>query len=632
MCGICGIVSSGVGQPVDRHTLTRMCRLLTHRGPDDEGFYCDDHAGLGMRRLSIIDLVTGHQPMCNEDETIWLVFNGEIYNHQELRSYLESKGHLFRSSSDSEVIVHAYEEFGDECVDQFNGMFAFAIWDRLKRRLLLVRDRLGIKPLYYAILNDQLLFGSELKAVIAHPDAPREIDIEALDLFLSLEYIPAPKTIISGIRKLPPGHRLVYQDGQAHVERYWNIHEKEIDCSESDCVEQLAELIQDSVQKRLMSDVPIGAFLSGGIDSSTVVAFMKSGGADPIRAFSIGFEDDTYNELAYARMSAGHFGAIHHTEILQPDIVDLAQKLVGHLDEPLADFSIFPTYLVSELASRYVKVVLSGDGGDEVFAGYDTYVAERFDTIYSNLPSRLRQNTLPRIMSLIPPQPAKKGLINKTKRFVEGAALDSNLQHSRWMLFLNSTDRGSLYQPWLKAELNGYSATTLLQNQFDKAASLDPLTQQQYVDIKTYLADNILTKVDRMSMAVSLEARVPLLDHRIVEFALNLPNSLKLNRLKTKVALRKVAANRVPAEILNKPKQGFSIPLKHWLNGPLKPMMTDLLSTETIRARGYFEPQTVTRWIQEHLDGRANHSHRLWALMVIELWQQRVLDAASLRA
>jgi asparagine synthase (glutamine-hydrolysing) len=626
MCGICGIVSSS-DRPIDGSALTLMCESLIHRGPDDEGFYVDDYAGLGIRRLSIIDLVTGHQPMCNENGTIWLVFNGEIYNYKELRSRLESKGHIFTSSSDSEVIIHAYEEFGDDCINQLNGMFAFAIWDTPRRRLLLVRDRLGIKPLYYAVLRDQLLFGSELKAVITHPSAPRNIDIEALDLFLSLEYIPAPKTIISGVSKLPPGHRLILQDGQVRVERYWDFAKKEVNCHEQDCIEQLTELVQDSVHMRLMSDVPIGAFLSGGIDSSTVVAFMNSGGVEPVQAFSIGFQDETYNELSYARKSARHFGAVHHTEILKPDIVNLIQKLVEHLDEPLADFSIFPTYLVSELASRSVKVVLSGDGGDEIFGGYDTYVAQQFDNVYSNLPDRLRRDALPRLMALVPPQPAKKGLVNKSKRFIEGAALDPTLQHSRWMIFLNSADRGHLYQPWLQAELNGSSAASLLQSHFDQASQLDALTQQQYVDIKTYLADNILTKVDRMSMAASVETRVPLLDHRVVEFALNLPRSLKLNRLKTKVALRKVAANRVPAEILNKPKQGFSIPLKHWLREPLMPMMSDLLSPETVPARGYFEPQTVARWMQEHLDGRANHSHRLWALMVVELWQQRVLDA-----
>jgi asparagine synthase (glutamine-hydrolysing) len=470
---------------------------------------------------------------------------------------------------------------------------------------LLVRDRLGIKPLYYAVSREQIVFGSELKAVIAHPGVPREIDYESLDLFLSLEYIPSPRTIIQGVNKLPPGYRLIFQNGKVSLEQYWDVAAEETHCNEHECVEQLTELVQDSVRMRLMSDVPA---------------------SDPVQAFSIGFQDDTYDELSFARKAAKHFGAVHHTEIIQPDIVKLTLQLIGHLDEPLADSSIFPTYLVSKMASRHVKVVLSGDGGDEIFAGYDTYVAQQFDAIYSSLPARLRRDALPRLMSLVPPQQAKKGFINKTKRFIEGAALERKLQHSRWMIFLNPADRSNLYRPWLQAELNGSTAASVLESQFSRAAHFDALTQQQYVDIKTYLADNILTKVDRMSMAASVETRVPLLDHRVVEFALNLPSSLKLNRLKTKVALRKLASNRVPAEILNKPKQGFSIPLKHWLRGPLKPMMLDLLSQETVRARGYFEPQTVTQWVQEHLDVRANHSHRLWALMVMELWQRQVLD------
>jgi asparagine synthase (glutamine-hydrolysing) len=508
----------------------------------------------------------------------------------------------------------------------FNGMFAFAIWDAPGRRLLLVRDRLGIKPLYYAVIGNQLVFGSELKAIIVHPNLERNIDLEALDHFLSLEYIPAPLSIIGEVRKLPPAHRLILQDDQIRVEQYWDIKVRDIVGNEDDCIEQLTELVQDSVQMRLMSDVPLGAFLSGGIDSSTVVAFMNSGVTDPVRAFSIGFEDETYNELAYARRTAEYLGAVHHTTTLNPDIVDLANKLVGHLDEPLADFSIFPTYLVSELASQHVKVVLSGDGGDEVFAGYDTYVAQQLDEHYSNLPARWRQDLLPRIIAKVPPQPSKKGLINKTKRFIEGAALAPNLQHTRWMIFLDSADRKNLYQPWLYNKLDGSSASSFLQRQFEQVSEFDALTQQQYVDIKTYLADNILTKVDRMSMAVSLETRVPLLDHRIVELVLNLPRALRLRRQTTKVALRKVATHRIPKEIIKKPKQGFSIPLKHWLRGPLQPMMTDLLSPETIRARGYFEPQTVSQWMQEHLQGRANNSHRLWALMLLELWQQKVLD------
>jgi asparagine synthase (glutamine-hydrolysing) len=391
----------------------------------------------------------------------------------------------------------------------------------------------------------------------------------------------------------------------------------------------LRELIDDSVQMRLVSDVPLGAFLSGGIDSSTVVASMSEAVSSPIRTFSIGFEDASYNELPYAREVAAHFRTDHTEEILKPDIGTLAEQLVAHLDEPFADFSIFPTYLVSKLAQQSVKVVLSGDGGDELFGGYDTYVAQHLDRYYRWLPIWLRQRTMPALMAQIPPRQAKKGLINKVKRFVEGGALPQSLQHTRWMIFMNEGEKASLYRPDLRAALDGATLDDLLERHFKTTRSLEPLCQQQYVDIKTYLPDDILTKVDRMSMAVSLEARVPLLDHRIVEFALNLPPHMKLRGLKTKTILREAMADYLPKAILDKPKQGFSIPLKHWLRGPLKSLMTDLLSVESIRRRGYFEPQCVNNWISEHLDYRANHSHRLWALIVFELWHQQVLDERS---
>ncbi|UCG25918.1 MAG: asparagine synthase (glutamine-hydrolyzing) [Chloroflexota bacterium] len=627
MCGICGVVTSTSEQTLDRNVLRRMCRLLYHRGPDDEGYYFDDYAWLGVRRLSIIDLTTGNQPIQNEDGTLQLVFNGEIYNYRELRGQLEARGHLFHSCGDSEVIIHAYEEYGDDCVNHFNGMFAFAIWDSRARRLFLARDRLGIKPLYYHAAGELLVFGSELKALLAHPDVPREIDHMALDQFLTLEYIPAPRSILNGVHKLLPGHSLVFQDTQVTVQKYWSLPRWDAPPSEETCVDELRHLIEDSVRLRLVSDVPLGAFLSGGIDSSTVVANMSAATSNPVRSFSIGFQDDTYNELPYARAVAAHLGTTHHEETLYPDITGLAEQLVGHLDEPLADFSIFPTYLVSKMASDYVKVILSGDGGDELFAGYETYVAQSLDAGYRWLPSLIRQKVMPWTMRLVPPQPTKKGLVNKTKRFVEGAALTPSLKHTRWMIFLGADERAAIYRRWLLAELDGSGSSSPLEAYFEEAAPFESLAQQQYVDVKTYLPDNILTKVDRMSMAASIEARVPLLDHRIVEFALNLPPHMKLHRGRTKRILRQAMAGVLPRATLNKPKQGFSIPLKHWLRGPLRPIMMDLLSEDAVRRRGYFEPKTISRWISEHQDARANHSHRLWALMVFELWQRQVLEA-----
>jgi asparagine synthase (glutamine-hydrolysing) len=625
MCGISGIITRELNR-IEPTILQQMCQTLTHRGPDDEGYYIDAGIGLAMRRLSVIDLTTGQQPISNETGSVWLIFNGEIYNYCQLRADLLQRGHVFETKSDSEVIVHAYETYGDRFLDYLNGMFAIAIWDTDRHRLLLARDRLGIKPLYYWATNNQIIFGSELKALLAHPEVPRQIDPTALDHLLTLEYIPSPRTIIKGISKLQPGHYLVWQDGRYQITPYWHIPaDFNAPRKETDYIEQLEELIDDAVRLQLVSDVPIGAFLSGGIDSSTIVAAMDQATSEKVRTFSIGFEDDTYNELPYARQVAAHFGTIHEEAVLNPDIVDMAEKLIGHLDEPLADFSIFPTYLVSQLARQQVTVALSGDGGDELFGGYDTYIAQKFDRLYGRLPTSMRHQLLPNLFNRLPPQPAKKGLINKAKRFIEGGMLPAQLQHTRWMIFLNEAEKNDLYRPGLRECVNGDSAAMLLRH-FQETTSRDWLAQQQYVDIKTYLADNILTKVDRMSMAVSLETRVPLLDHRIVEFALNLPPHLKIHRGQTKVILRRAMAGRLPKAILNKPKQGFSIPLKHWLRGSLRPMMIDLLTPDRIRKREYFDPRTVQRWVTEHLEGQANHSHHLWPLMIFELWQQQTLD------
>jgi asparagine synthase (glutamine-hydrolysing) len=627
MCGICGIVSFQNREVLNDELLRRMNQSLFHRGPDDQGYYRDNFAALAMRRLSIIDLEMGQQPISNEDGSVWVIYNGEIYNYRELRAELETKGHIFKTHSDTEVIVHAYEEYGYDCVQHFNGMFAIAIWERAARRLVLMRDRLGVKPLFYWVAGGNLVFGSELKAVIAHTKVPRQLDINSLDNFLSLEYIPGPRTIFKDIQKLPPGHLLIFEETAIKLRQYWDLTYRPFEAVEDACVEELADLIRESVRIRMVSDVPLGAFLSGGIDSSSIVAYMSQMSSNPVQTFSIGFEDDTYNELADAQVVADHFGSQHRTQVLNSDITDLAQKLVYHLDEPMADFSIFPTFLVSQLASQSVKVVLSGDGGDELFAGYDTYIAESLSRYYQWLPRRLRQNALPSLMNRIPPQPAKKGLLNKTKRMVEGGALESSLHHVRWMIFLSTLEKEKLYHSDLRGRLNGYSTNSIFEGYFSQAALFDPLAQQQYVDIKTYLPDDILAKVDRMSMAASIEARVPLLDYRIAEFALNLPPEMKLHRSKTKVILRRAMQKLLPEVSLTKPKQGFSIPMKHWLRSSLRPMLQDLLSEECVRKRGYFIPHTVSGWVQEHLDGSANHSHRLWALMVFELWHRSVVEA-----
>lgn len=622
MCGICGVVSFQGGHGTDKSILQRMNQTLYHRGPDDEGYYQDSRASLAMRRLSIIDLFTGQQPIANENGDVWVVYNGEIYNFQSIRAELQQRGHQFKTQTDTEIIVHAYEEYGDECVKRFNGMFALALWDSRRCRLLMARDHLGIKPLYYWAGPDKLVFGSELKALVIHPDVPRQINLTAVDLFLSLEYIPSPLTIYEGIFKLPPGHILVMEDGRLHLSQYWDIPRQPVGEDEDECAETLAGLMKEAVQIRMISDVPLGAFLSGGIDSSAVVGYMSQFSSKPVQTFTIGFEDNTYNELPFAEAVAKHFCTDHHYEMLNPDIASLAEQLVQHHDEPFADTSIFPTYLVSKLARLQVKVALSGDGGDELFAGYDTYLAEQLNHHYGKLPGPLRRDVLPVFANMLPPQPAKKGTINKVKRMIEGGALDPALQHTRWMIFMNNREKNNLYQPDLMGMLKYEATETFFERHFQKVKTFDTLAQQQYVDMKTYLPDDILTKVDRMSMAVSLEARVPLLDHRIAEFALNLPPHMKLNRSRTKIIMRRAVRRLVPDLVLEKPKEGFSIPMKHWLCSSLKPMMLDLLSENSVHQRGYFKPQVVSTWMREHLDGRVNHSHHLWALMVLELWHR----------
>ena len=624
MCGICGVLNFNRDKHVAEPDVRKMCQVIQHRGPDDEGVYVNGQIGLGMRRLSIIDVAQGHQPIQNEDGTVWIVFNGEIYNYQEIRQELIQKGHQFRTNSDTETILHAYEEFGDRCPEKLNGMFGFAIWDEKKRELFLARDRIGIKPLYYFMGDDQLAFGSELKSILQLDSVPREVNPVALDNFLTVEYVPAPLSIFKNIHKLKPGHSLLWSDGKAKIRKYWDLDFKVKPASEAEICDELESLLQDAVKIRLMSEVPLGAFLSGGIDSSSIVGLMSQVMDQPVKTFSIGFEDSTYNELQYARQIAKKFNTEHHEFVIKPDAVDLTERLVKNVvDEPFGDFSLFPTYLVSKMARDYVTVVLSGDGGDELFAGYDTYIANRMGQMYSTIPGFLRRGVIEKILAKIPPTSKKKGLINRAKRFVEGAALPADLQHTRWMIFLSEAEKQLLYNSDYAGQLDGLDSYEILRHYFKTAPSNDKLAQQQFVDIKTYMVDDILVKVDRMSMATSLEARVPFLDHRVVEFAATIPSQLKLAGLshqKTKYILKKSMERLLPHNILYRGKEGFSIPIKNWLKTDLNPMMMDVLSTDTLKRQGFFEPKQVQRLIQEHMTNRENHSHRLWALMMFGIW------------
>jgi asparagine synthase (glutamine-hydrolysing) len=626
LCGICGIYDYERKNGVDETLLKNMCGIITHRGPDDEGFFVDDHIGLGMRRLSIIDLKTGDQPIHNEDQSVWIVFNGEIYNYRELKEELIKKGHRFYTFSDTEVIVHLYEEMGNDCVKKLNGMFAFAIWDSNSNTLLLARDRLGIKPLHYTIVDGRLIFGSEIKAILQHSNVKRELDFTALSDFLTFEWIPAPKTIFRGIKKLLPGHILIAENKIITTEKKWDlVFEKNIK-SEGQLEKEIFERLKKSVQFRLISDVPLGAFLSGGIDSSAIVALMSMLSDDPVKTFTIGFSEESYNEVEYARQVAEHFQTEHHEKIIEPNAYDLMEKVIKNLDEPFADVSTLPTYLVSEFARKHVKVVLTGDGGDETFGGYDQYEANHMMNYYSVLPDILIQNTIPSITKRLAPSPQKKGLKNKIKRFVDGAALPKEYGHMRWMIYFTEEEKASLYHGDFSSKLQGVNSYDSVKTYFENNKGIDQLSQALYLDTKLYLVDDILTKVDRMSMANSLEARVPLLDHNFVEFVAGIPSEMKIKKGTRKYIFKRAMREILPPEILKRGKQGFSIPMKNWLRTDLKDLMEEVLSEKRINKENYFNYDYIEKLKKRHLSGKYDHWHKLWALMCFEMWHERYIE------
>jgi len=621
MCGIAGIVALQSAAP-SRPDVVRMCDAMTHRGPDDAGYLVEGPVALGMRRLSIIDLASGHQPIFNEDGTVGVVFNGEIYNYRELRARLESQGHRFRTASDTEVIVHLWEQVGIEFPKHLNGMFAIALFDRARQRLVLARDHVGIKPLYYALGREGLVFGSEVKVVLASGRVPRRLDVDGLAQYLSWEYVPGAGTLLKDIRRLEPARSLELDlvTGRSTVRRFWDPLSAAGDASvrtDAEWEDEVDAVVRRCVRSQLVSDVPLGAFLSGGVDSSLVVAAMGEA-----ETFSIGFDDPSYNETQWSKRVADHLGVRHHVEIIRPQVLDLFEHLMHFMDDPIGDFSIFPTYLVSRLASQHVKVVLSGDGGDELFGGYETFLAEEKFRTWQRLPAWLRRGVIEPAIEALPPTSAKKGLVNKAKRFVEGARLDPAWGHARWRVFCDEVMRSRL----LTAEARRASVTPVGAHILalrDEARGRDPRDQALYVDFGSYLVDNCLTKVDRMSMACSIEARVPLLDREVVELAFRLPPALKYDGNHTKILLERVAARYVPRECVYRAKEGFSIPIKNWLKDEFRGLVERYLAPERLRAEGLFEPAVVERLWQEHLGNRANHSHLLWALLVFEQWRDR---------
>jgi asparagine synthase (glutamine-hydrolysing) len=631
MCGICGVGTRGEEPSPD--LVRRMCRSIVYRGPDGEGILTRPGVGLGMRRLAIIDLVSGEQPIGNESGSVQVVFNGEIYNFRELRHALEQKGHRFETRSDTEVIPHLYEEHGLDFPRFLNGMFAIALWDETTRRLILARDRVGIKPLFYSVRGGRLYFGSEVKCILAAGGSEREVDLAGLDQLLSFEYTASPTTLLRDVKKLPPGGFLVWERGELTLGRFWSLADavraqpRDGERSEDDWAAELKATMDASVARQMVSDVPLGSFLSGGIDSSIIVSAMSRASTRPVKTFSIGFRNRSYDELPYARVMAAHCKTEHHEEVLDPGYLDLVGDVIEHMDQPIGDFSVFPTLLVSRVARRHVTVVLSGDGGDELFAGYDAYLADRSAArSIDRLPGVLRR-ALFSLGDLVPGTQAKKDLRNNLKRFLEGAALPARWEHLRWMTFLSPVQRRALYRPDVLAEVGDGAARAALAH-LDNPGG-DRLQRQLFCDTTFYLPEDILAKVDLMAMAPSLEARVPYLDNEMIDLALRIPSGLKWKGGERKYILKRAYAGELPEAIRRRGKQGFSMPLKSWLNEEWNPLMRELLSESEMRATGLFEPQAVARFVREHEENRANHSHLLWALMVFQLWRRRFLLPAS---
>jgi asparagine synthase (glutamine-hydrolysing) len=630
MCGIAGFADRDRGDAVaparseaEFGLVHRMCEVIRHRGPDDEGIHVEPGVGLGMRRLSIIDLSTGQQPIHNEDRSLWLVFNGEIYNYRELRTELEAAGHAFYTSSDTEVIVHAYEQWGEGAFARLRGMFGIGLWDRPRRTLLLVRDRSGIKPLHYTERNGRLYFGSEIKSLLAAGAVDREIDLEGLDHYLSFLYVPRDGSIFRNVRKLPPGHLLRWRDGRAQLSKYWEVDAREpFDGSDGEAAAALRGILADAVRSHMISDVPLGAFLSGGVDSSVVVGLMAEASPKPVQTFSIGFDEPQFDELEHARTVARHFGTEHHEFVVRPDGLSILDRLIEHFDEPFADSSAIPTWYVSEIARRHVTVVLSGDGGDELFGGYDRYLPHprvaQFDRMSVPGARRLAGAVWP----VLP-----HGF--RGKNFLRHVARDDNGRYLDSIAFFQEDEKAALYSPEVRRSLGSWSAERSVASRFERFAGLSHHSRMMRFDFETYLPDDVLTKVDRMSMAHSIESRVPLLDNRVIDFAATLPAHFKIANGRRKHVLKESVRSLLPPGIADRKKQGFGVPLGVWFRGGLTDVFSDVLKSSRTRQRGYFEPAFVDRLVDEHLAGRRDHTLRLWQLLVFELWQRQYMDVPA---
>jgi asparagine synthase (glutamine-hydrolysing) len=628
MCGIAGIVTTSTERPIDSLTgsLREMCRIMAHRGPDAEGFWSDDRAALGHRRLAIIDLTdSGRQPMTNEDGTLWITFNGEIYNFHELRDELVGHGHVFRSQSDTEAILHAYEQWGDDCVSHLRGMFAFAIWNTVTGKLVAIRDRRGKKPFFYSWDGRVFRFASELAAIVDDPSISREPDPQAIDYYLTWGYVPAPRTAFAAVHKLPPGNVLTL-DTKAPapkpcIRRYWDLpYLPKSKLSFEDAKAELRELLTESVRVRMISDVPLGAFLSGGVDSSIVVGIMATLSDKPVKTFSIGFRDAAYNELDHARRIADKWSTDHHEFIVEPDAVGILPMLVRHYGEPYADSSAVPTYYVSQITRNEVTVALNGDGGDECFLGYERYLANQISEYIQRIPGASLATGL--LKKVLPDSVESKSMFNRIHRFLNVAMLPEADRYAHWIGYFGESSKKSMYLEQFAHQVNLREPLDWYDRIVGAQPGLSAVERANLADYHGYLPYDLLVKVDIATMANSLEARSPLLDHKLLEFAARLPQNYKLKGRKTKWILREAFADMLPPENVNRRKAGFGMPIGSWYRGDMRPFLEDHLLSDSAIIRSYIDGKAIDRIVLDHLNQKANHTYRIWTLLMLEMWHR----------
>ena len=634
MCAICGIISNS-GCRIDRELIMKMTGIMDYRGPDDEGFFVRDNVGLGHRRLKIIDLHTGQQPIVNEDNTVILICNGEVYNFEELRESLEKKGHRFKSRSDNEVILHLYEEKGVRCLQDLRGMFAFAVWDGREKKLLLARDRIGKKPVVYSVMENGIIFASEIKSLLMHPSVQKDIDATALDLFLTYQAVPAPRTIFKGIKKLPAAHYLMWQDGKYSVERYWDLNfTRKIKLkNEEEYAELLWQKLTESVKLRMISDVPLGAFLSGGIDSSTVVGIMSGLSRLPVKTFSVGFDEESFSELKYAKMAAERFGTDHHEFKVKPDVMEILPRLVWHYNEPFGDSSMVPTYYVARETKKYVTVALNGDGGDENLAGYTRYwqtlLLDRMMTVAGVMPHGMRRTILSGLMKGY--EKYYSSTFFRIWRWLEEAEKEGyGYAYARRLISFSAEYKNGIYSDYFKAEIANKDAMSLIKEIWDRAGNITILEKMLYSDFNLYLADVLTVKMDIAAMSNSLESRSPFLDHEFVETMASFPPELKFRRFTSKYILKKKLKGFIPEEILHRKKMGFGIPVGEWFKKDLKEYIQSYLLSGSFSSRGFFNQKNVGKMVEEHVTGRAIHTQRIWNLLVFEIWYRIFIEGEAL--